>query len=133
MGEGDTIDGPSRVIAERYIFEFIFFKILFIVENRAEPVRAGWRIGRSRPTDLPDTPSDEVDSPFQKITSAIMNSALNSNEKRSAGMGLVGKCFGREYKKGIDKNENVKKQIDEMELYRPYFTYWVCLVQILVL
>lgn len=105
-------------------------QLIFI---RAQPVKAGWRIGGSKPTDLPDTPNDEIDSPFRRIAGNIMENALSSNEKRSAGLGLVGRCFGREYKKSVDKNEDVKRQIDEMELYRPFFTYWVCLVQILVL
>ncbi|CAD5123713.1 DgyrCDS12032 [Dimorphilus gyrociliatus] len=119
-GEGDVVDsGGSRLIAP----------------EEARPVKAGWQIGRSKPADVPDTPFDFVDSPFaemKKITSNMMDSALKSNEKRSVGVGFVGRCFGREYKKGVDRNEDIRKQIDEMDLYRPYFTYWVCTVQILV-
>ncbi|CAH1972306.1 unnamed protein product [Acanthoscelides obtectus] len=48
-------------------------------------------------------------------------------------MGLVGRLFGRSFRKSVAQDTNVREQLDDMEDYRPMFTYWVTTVQILVL
>ena len=38
--------------------------------------------------------------------------------------------MGREYKKSLRRNRDVMAQLDNIDDYRPYFTYWVTSVQV---
>ncbi|XP_041062121.1 inactive rhomboid protein 1-like isoform X6 [Carcharodon carcharias] len=55
---------------------------------------------------------------------------LLAKEKRPYGLGMVGKLTNRTYRKRIDSY--VKKQIDNMDDHRPFFTYWITFVHILI-
>ncbi|KAK6170344.1 hypothetical protein SNE40_018757 [Patella caerulea] len=93
----------------------------------------GWR--RPPPPALPDTPAvDVVDGidfkALKKIPHQLLDSALQKH-KRAVGQGIIGKFFHRSVRS--DKvTRDVKKQIDEMDDHRPYFTYWVTFVQIVI-
>ncbi|XP_013925378.1 PREDICTED: inactive rhomboid protein 1 [Thamnophis sirtalis] len=53
-----------------------------------------------------------------------------SKEKRPYGLGMVGRLTNRTYRKRIDSF--VKRQIEDMDDHRPFFTYWVTFVHSLI-
>ncbi|XP_028424426.1 inactive rhomboid protein 1 isoform X5 [Perca flavescens] len=55
---------------------------------------------------------------------------LFAREKRPYGLGMVGRLTNRTYRKRIDSY--VKKQIEDMDDNRPFFTYWITCVHLLV-
>ncbi|XP_017786905.1 PREDICTED: inactive rhomboid protein 2 isoform X1 [Nicrophorus vespilloides] len=68
-----------------------------------------------------------------RIYTSVLDRVLDNSDRRQYGMGWVGKFFGRSFKKSVTNDEQVREQLDDMEDYRPMFTYWVTTVQILVL
>ncbi|XP_033735925.1 inactive rhomboid protein 1-like isoform X1 [Pecten maximus] len=60
----------------------------------------------------------------------VVRDDLEDQDKRQIGMGFVGRLFNRSYRS--DRlSSYVKSQIDDFDDHRPYFTYWVTIVQIL--
>uniref|UniRef100_A0A8D0D3R5 Inactive rhomboid protein n=1 Tax=Sander lucioperca TaxID=283035 RepID=A0A8D0D3R5_SANLU len=55
---------------------------------------------------------------------------LFAREKRPYGLGMVGRLTNRTYRKRIDSF--VKRQIEDMDDNRPFFTYWITCVHLLV-
>ena len=71
---------------------------------------------------------DIVDS-----ASVIINAVLDRDESpREFGVGLAGGLMQREYDSAAIPTF-VRQQMDEMEDYRPYFSYWVTTVQIIIM
>ncbi|KAH3861972.1 inactive rhomboid protein 1-like [Dreissena polymorpha] len=92
----------------------------------------GWRPG-AQPKPAPGTPIPGMDMPdfgMRRINRDICNSIVE-RDKRHVGMGFVGRLFQRNYRPDR-MNSYVKKQIDEIDDHRPFFTYWVTFVQIVV-
>ena len=54
-------------------------------------------------------------------------------DKREYGIGVVGEVFGRDYKRSLRNKPFIRAQLNDMDDYRPYFTYWVTTVQVLVM
>ena len=54
-------------------------------------------------------------------------------DKREFGIGVVGEAFGRDYNTNLRHKPYVRAQMDDMDDYRPYFTYWVTTVQVVVM
>ncbi|KAM6963677.1 inactive rhomboid protein 1 isoform 2-T3 [Tautogolabrus adspersus] len=55
---------------------------------------------------------------------------LFAKEKRPYGLGIVGRLTNRSYRKRIDSF--VKRQIEDMDDHRPFFTYWITFVHLLI-
>ncbi|XP_055097603.1 inactive rhomboid protein 1 isoform X1 [Symphalangus syndactylus] len=55
---------------------------------------------------------------------------LFAREKRPYGLGMVGRLTNRTYRKRIDSF--VKRQIEDMDDHRPFFTYWLTFVHSLI-
>ncbi|KAJ8387132.1 hypothetical protein AAFF_G00160720 [Aldrovandia affinis] len=55
---------------------------------------------------------------------------LFAREKRPYGLGMVGKLTNRAYHKRIDSC--VRRQIEDMDDHRPFFTYWITFVHLLI-
>ncbi|XP_024912940.1 inactive rhomboid protein 1-like isoform X2 [Cynoglossus semilaevis] len=55
---------------------------------------------------------------------------LFAREKRPYGLGIVGRLTNRSYRKRIDSF--VKRQIEDMDDHRPFFTYWITFVHLLI-
>ncbi|XP_078456864.1 inactive rhomboid protein 1-like isoform X1 [Lampetra planeri] len=51
-------------------------------------------------------------------------------EKRPYGLGMVGRLTNRTYRKRIDSV--TKQRLEELDDHRPYFTYWITFVHILI-
>uniref|UniRef100_A0A8C1NHQ2 Inactive rhomboid protein n=1 Tax=Cyprinus carpio TaxID=7962 RepID=A0A8C1NHQ2_CYPCA len=64
----------------------------------------------------------------QRITVPVKK--LFATEKRPYGLGMVGRLTNRTYRKRIDSY--VKKQIEDMNDHRPFFTYWITFVHLLI-
>ncbi|XP_053550494.1 inactive rhomboid protein 1 isoform X2 [Bombina bombina] len=64
----------------------------------------------------------------QRITIPVKK--LFAKEKRPYGLGMVGKLTNRTYRKRIDSY--VKRQIEDMDDHRPFFTYWITVVHLLI-
>uniref|UniRef100_A0A8C6THK1 Inactive rhomboid protein n=1 Tax=Neogobius melanostomus TaxID=47308 RepID=A0A8C6THK1_9GOBI len=65
----------------------------------------------------------------QRIASQVKHFAFDK-EKRQYGMGVVGKWLNRHYRRSL--SSNVQKQLDDFHSHRPYFTYWITFVHIVI-
>ncbi|TKS90068.1 Inactive rhomboid protein 1 [Collichthys lucidus] len=61
---------------------------------------------------------------------AVPVKKLFAKEKRPYGLGMVGRLTNRTYRKRIDSY--VKRQIEDMDDHRPFFTYWITFVHLLI-
>ncbi|XP_044006424.1 inactive rhomboid protein 1 isoform X3 [Aphidius gifuensis] len=68
-----------------------------------------------------------------RIASNTIDRIFDNSNRRQYGMGIVGRYFGRSFRKSVAQKPNIKKQLDHIEDHRPYFTYWITTVQVLVL
>ncbi|XP_064478619.1 inactive rhomboid protein 1-like isoform X2 [Ornithodoros turicata] len=98
---------------------------------RASQAKAVWQ----RPASVQPA-EDVVDSPLptvgmRRICDKVLQHAMDNSDRREYGMGLVGRILKRSFRR--DRiTQDVKDQLDEIEDHRPYFTYWVTTVQILI-
>ncbi|XP_035985502.1 inactive rhomboid protein 2 [Fundulus heteroclitus] len=65
----------------------------------------------------------------RRIASQVKHFAFDK-KKRHYGMGVVGKWLNRNYRRSL--SSNVQKQLDDFQSHRPYFTYWITFVHILI-
>lgn len=65
----------------------------------------------------------------RRIASQVKHFAFDKH-KRQYGMGVVGKWLNRHYRRSI--SSNVQKQLDDFHSHRPYFTYWITFVHIVI-
>ncbi|XP_076305672.1 inactive rhomboid protein 1-like isoform X1 [Tachypleus tridentatus] len=69
--------------------------------------------------------------PMYQVWEKMLSKAFDNSDRREYGMGVVGKLFKRSFRK--DRfTSNIKEQLEDIEDSRPYFTYWVTTVQILI-
>jgi hypothetical protein len=61
----------------------------------------------------------------------MMSQVFNRQDKRYPGLGFVQRCMGRARKSRVDSQ--VKLQLDNWQDHRPFFTWWVSSVQVMVL
>ncbi|XP_048090018.1 inactive rhomboid protein 1 isoform X2 [Alosa alosa] len=99
------------------------------------PLERGWRKGKEGPLVQPKVRlRQEVVSLSgqqkrgQRI--AVPVQKLFAREKRPYGLGMVGRLTNRTYRKRIDSY--VKRQIEDMDDHRPFFTYWITFVHLLI-
>ncbi|KAM6951321.1 inactive rhomboid protein 1 [Aplochiton taeniatus] len=64
----------------------------------------------------------------QRIAAPVQK--LFAREKRPYGLGMVGRLTNRSYRQRIDSF--VQRQIDDMDDHRPFFTYWITFVHLLI-
>ncbi|XP_029936537.1 inactive rhomboid protein 2 isoform X2 [Myripristis murdjan] len=98
----------------------------------------------SRPSTLPPSPRKDVShtpkTPMvlpekshprrgRRIASQVKHFAFDKH-KRQYGMGVVGKWLNRHYRRSL--SSNVQKQLDDFHSHRPYFTYWITFVHIVI-
>ncbi|XP_054282577.1 inactive rhomboid protein 1-like isoform X1 [Macrosteles quadrilineatus] len=70
---------------------------------------------------------------LNRIYNHTLDGVLDNSDRRQYGMGIVGRLFGRSLKRSVTNREPVKEQLEDLEDHRPFFTYWVTTVQILIL
>ncbi|KAL7825879.1 hypothetical protein SRHO_G00336170 [Serrasalmus rhombeus] len=64
-----------------------------------------------------------------RIASQVKHFAFDKH-KRQYGMGVVGKWLNRHYRRSL--SSHVQKQLDDFHSHRPYFTYWITFVHIVI-
>ncbi|XP_033215462.1 inactive rhomboid protein 1 [Belonocnema kinseyi] len=69
----------------------------------------------------------------KRIPPATIDRIFDNSNRRLYGMGIVGRFFGRSFRKSVAHKPDVRKQLDDFEDHRPYFTYWITTVQVLIL
>ncbi|XP_053711743.1 inactive rhomboid protein 2-like [Synchiropus splendidus] len=92
-----------------------------------------------KPSNLKDmsrTPKTPTSVPEKKlprrggrIASQVKHFAFDKH-KRYYGMGVVGGFLNRHYRRSL--SSNVRKQLDDFSSHRPYFTYWITFVHIVI-
>lgn len=70
---------------------------------------------------------------LSRICGRFLDRAFDNSDRRLYGMGVMGRFFGRSLKRSVMNREPVKEQLEDLEDHRPFFTYWVTTVQILIL
>ncbi|XP_008290032.1 inactive rhomboid protein 2 [Stegastes partitus] len=65
----------------------------------------------------------------RRIASQVKHFAFDK-QKRQYGMGVVGKWLNRHYRRSL--SSNVQKQLDDFDSHRPYFTYWITFVHVVI-
>ncbi|XP_011699179.1 PREDICTED: inactive rhomboid protein 1 [Wasmannia auropunctata] len=68
-----------------------------------------------------------------RISRSTIDRVFDNSNRRRYGMGIVGRFFGRSFRKSVAHKPDIKKQLDNFEDHRPYFTYWITTVQVLIL
>ncbi|XP_028048606.1 inactive rhomboid protein 1 isoform X4 [Monomorium pharaonis] len=68
-----------------------------------------------------------------RISRSTIDRVFDNSNRRRYGMGIVGRFFGRSFRKSVTHKPDIKKQLDDFEDHRPYFTYWITTVQVLIL
>ncbi|KAL0179666.1 hypothetical protein M9458_025108, partial [Cirrhinus mrigala] len=98
------------------------------------PLERGWRKGTDGALIQPkvrlrqEVVSVSGQRRGQRITVPVKK--LFAKEKRPYGLGIVGRLTNRTYRKRIDSY--VKRQIEDMNDHRPFFTYWITFVHLLI-
>uniref|UniRef100_A0A8C9XPP6 Inactive rhomboid protein n=1 Tax=Sander lucioperca TaxID=283035 RepID=A0A8C9XPP6_SANLU len=64
-----------------------------------------------------------------RIASQVKHFAFDKH-KRQYGMGVVGKWLNRHYRRSL--SSNIQKQLDDFHSHRPYFSYWITFVHIVI-
>ncbi|KAM9482229.1 inactive rhomboid protein 2-like isoform 1-T4 [Clarias gariepinus] len=64
-----------------------------------------------------------------RIASRVKHFAFDKH-KREYGLGVVGKWLDRHYRRSL--SSQVQKQLDDFRSHRPYFTYWITFVHIVI-
>lgn len=68
---------------------------------------------------------------MNRIGDKVLDWCLENSDRRQYGMGLVGKVLQRSFRR--DRiTKDVRQQLEDIEDHRPYFTYWVTTVQVLI-
>ncbi|XP_026671584.1 inactive rhomboid protein 1 isoform X2 [Ceratina calcarata] len=68
-----------------------------------------------------------------RISPSTIDRIFDNSNRRQYGMGIVGRYLGRSFRKSVSQKPDVRKQLDDFEDHRPYFTYWITTVQVLIL
>lgn len=97
------------------------------------PLERGWRKAKDGSLVQPKVRlKQEVVSraPQRGQRIAVPVRRLFAKDKRPYGLGIVGRLTNRSYRRRIDSD--VKRQLQDMDDHRPFFSYWITFVHLLV-
>ncbi|XP_061561975.1 inactive rhomboid protein 1 isoform X3 [Phycodurus eques] len=94
------------------------------------PLERGWRKAKDGSLVQPKVRVNQVVSRQRGQRIAVPVKKLFAREKRPYGLGMVGRLTNRTYRKRIDSF--VKRQIEDMDDHRPFFSYWITFVHLLI-
>ncbi|KAG8200521.1 hypothetical protein JTE90_000596 [Oedothorax gibbosus] len=91
---------------------------------------------RSTTTDTWTQPSPQVELPsanvgMKRIWNKVIGQEFENFDRRQYGMGVIGKVLHRKVRQDRITSD-VKEQLEDIDDHRPFFTYWVTTVQVLV-
>ncbi|XP_035258766.1 inactive rhomboid protein 2-like [Anguilla anguilla] len=78
---------------------------------------------------LKDVSKLDVPRRGRRIASQVKHFAFDKH-KRHYGMGVVGKWLNRHYRQSL--SSQVQKQLEDFDSHRPYFTYWITFVHVVI-
>uniref|UniRef100_A0A673B6T6 Inactive rhomboid protein n=1 Tax=Sphaeramia orbicularis TaxID=375764 RepID=A0A673B6T6_9TELE len=133
--EDDTVDFPDDLDTS------FFTRVSSKHTNRSlhppqccRPLERGWRKAKDGSLVQPKVRlKQEVVSVSQQQRGqriVVPVKKLFAREKRPYGLGIVGRLTNRTYRKRIDSY--VKRQIEDMDDHRPFFSYWITFVHLLI-
>ncbi|XP_033606126.1 inactive rhomboid protein 1 isoform X3 [Cryptotermes secundus] len=99
----------------------------FMHAREQYPRSSNWR----RPPLEPSDSGPEVGC--SRIWSRVLDRVFDNSNRRLYGMGVAGRIFRRSVKHSVANTKAVQEQLDDIEDHRPFFTYWVTTVQVLIL
>uniref|UniRef100_A0A3P8VK44 Inactive rhomboid protein n=1 Tax=Cynoglossus semilaevis TaxID=244447 RepID=A0A3P8VK44_CYNSE len=111
----DTVDSADA--SESVFFSKvsrIFFSLIFLLQESRTPAAVSEKSHPRR---------------GRRIASQVKHFAFDK-QKRQYGMGVVGKWLNRHYRRSL--SSNVQKQLEDFHSHRPYFTYWITFVHIVI-
>uniref|UniRef100_A0A8C7HN91 Inactive rhomboid protein n=1 Tax=Oncorhynchus kisutch TaxID=8019 RepID=A0A8C7HN91_ONCKI len=133
--EEDVVDLPDELDTSFFARVRTYFTPPpLCLPSPPRPLERGWRKAKEGTPGPPKVPlRQEVVSVNgqrrgQRIVVPVKK--LFAREKRPYGLGMVGKLTNRTYRKRIDSY--VKRQIEDMDDHRPFFTYWITVVHLLI-
>ncbi|XP_061612569.1 inactive rhomboid protein 1 isoform X2 [Phyllopteryx taeniolatus] len=94
------------------------------------PLERGWRKAKDGSLVQPKVRVNQVVSQQRGQRIAVPVKKFFAREKRPYGLGMVGRLTNRTYRKRIDSF--VKRQIEDMDDHRPFFSYWITFVHLLI-
>uniref|UniRef100_A0A7N6AE81 Inactive rhomboid protein n=1 Tax=Anabas testudineus TaxID=64144 RepID=A0A7N6AE81_ANATE len=129
--EDDTVDFADEL--DTSFFTRVSSGRLFT--HQAAPLERGWRKAKDGSLVEPKVRLKQevvsVSSHQQRGQRIVVPvKKLFAREKRPYGLGIVGRLTNRTYRKRIDSY--VKRQIEDMDDHRPFFTYWITFVHLLI-
>ncbi|XP_049772143.1 inactive rhomboid protein 1 [Schistocerca cancellata] len=68
-----------------------------------------------------------------RIWSRVLDRVFDNSDRRQYGMSVLGRLFGQSMRQAYSKRIDFKEHLDDTEDHRPFFTYWVTTVQVLIL
>lgn len=88
--------------------------------------------------DVVDLPSPEVAGesnrlPRTAIGSRYLGHLFDNSDRRQFGVGALGRLFQRQVDGSVLRQPHVKRQLDDLTDFRPYFTYWISFVHIVIM
>lgn len=97
-------------------------------ESQSAPMLRGWRRKPPQPIPSITAVTDEVDG---QIIDDVMDKVVYNSDRRQFGKGLMGRLLNTTFKR---MDSTVSKELDVIEdvNFRPYFTYWITFVQIVI-
>ncbi|XP_037073869.1 inactive rhomboid protein 1-like [Pollicipes pollicipes] len=105
------------------------------VDGLRDPLRenrfsAQWR----RPPPEQDVPDSGPGVGRRRIWARLLDRVFDNSNRRQYGRGLAARVFGgRTWRRSLASRADVASQLDDLEDHRPYFTYWVTSVQVLIM
>ncbi|XP_043242732.1 inactive rhomboid protein 1-like [Amphibalanus amphitrite] len=70
----------------------------------------------------------------RRIWARLLDRLFDNSNRRQYGRGVAAKLFGgRKWRRSVASRADVASQLDDLEDHRPYFTYWVTTVQVLIM
>ncbi|KAG9334804.1 hypothetical protein JZ751_006553 [Albula glossodonta] len=133
----DTLDFPDELDTSFFARDGLMHEELSTFADEvfeSPPLERGWRKGKEGTLVQPkvrlrqEVVSVSGQRRGQRI--AVPVKKLFAREKRPYGLGMVGKLTNRTYRKRIDSY--IKRQIEDMDDHRPFFTYWITFVHLLI-
>lgn len=85
-----------------------------------------------RPTSVHEDVTDgRLSVGMNRIGDKVLDWCLENSDRRQYGMGVVGRLLQRSFRR--DRiTRDIRQQLEDIEDHRPYFTYWVTTVQVLI-
>ncbi|KAL7307963.1 hypothetical protein TKK_0000054 [Trichogramma kaykai] len=123
--ERSSIDGHSRRAAAH---KAISSKDHYTLRTRPEP-----EVQYHHPQAEAILPRVKTTFGGKRIHPSTIDRVFDNSNRRLYGMGIVGRFFGRSFRKSVAQKPDVRRQLDDFEDHRPYFTYWITTVQLLIL